>query len=88
MEKLRDFILYFYIYFVLERWLEGIRKVQVRRKEEIVNVINRYRNVGNRYQEDKGISGLFFRLVFIYLVVGDLMIVLFFDIIYIFDKDI
>lgn len=75
MEKLRDFVLHPHIHSALERWLEGIRKVQARRKEEIVNATNRHRNVGNRHQEDKGTSGLLSRSVFIHLVAGDPMIV-------------
>lgn len=67
MEKLRDFVLHPHIHSALERWLEGIRKVQARRKEEIVNATNRHRNVGNRHQEDKGTSGLLSRSVFIWL---------------------
>lgn len=89
MEKLRDFVLHPHIHSALERWLEGIRKVQARRKEEIVNATNRHRNVGNRHQEDKGTSGLHVlsRSVFIHLVAGDPMIVSPLDTIYIFDKD-
>lgn len=87
MENLRDFVLHPHIHSALERWLEGIRKVQARRKEEIVNATNRHRNVGNRHQEDKGTSGLLSRSVFIHLVAGDPMIVSPLDTIYIFDKD-
>lgn len=87
MEKLHDFVLHPHIHSALERWLEGIRKVQARRKEEIVNATNRHRNVGNRHQEDKGTSGLLSRSVFIHLVAGDPMIVSPLDTIYIFDKD-
>lgn len=58
MEKLRDFVLHPHIHSALERWLEGIRKVQARRKEEIVNATNRHRNVGNRHQEDKDVLAL------------------------------
>ena len=38
--------------------MEGIRKVQARRKEEIVNATNRHRNGGPRFQEEKGIFEL------------------------------
>ncbi|XP_061181207.1 meiosis-specific coiled-coil domain-containing protein MEIOC-like [Saccostrea echinata] len=58
MEKLRNFVLHPNIHSALERWLEGIRKVQARRKEEIVNATNRHRNVGNRHQEDKDVLAL------------------------------
>ena len=37
----------------METWMEAIRKVQARRKEEIINATNRHRN-GPRHQEDKG----------------------------------
>ena len=57
MEKLRNFVLHPHIHSALERWLEGIRKVQDLRKEEIVNATNRHRNEGHRHQEDKGIIG-------------------------------
>lgn len=67
MEKLRDFVLHPHIHSALERWLEGIRKVQARRKEEIVNATNRHRNVGNRHQEDKGTSGFLDQYSFIWL---------------------
>lgn len=42
------------IHSAMDMWLEGIRKVQTRRKEEIVNATNRHRNGGPRYQEEKG----------------------------------
>ncbi|XP_022323204.2 uncharacterized protein LOC111124544 isoform X2 [Crassostrea virginica] len=58
MEKLRNFVLHPHIHSALERWLEGIRKVQARRKEEIVNATNRHRNVGHRHQEDKDVLAL------------------------------
>lgn len=54
MEKLRNLNLHPNIHSALERWLEGIRKVQARRKEEIVNATNRHRNGGARHQDDKG----------------------------------
>lgn len=54
MEALRASSLHANIHSALEKWLEGIRKVQARRKEEIVNATNRHRNGTPRYQEDKG----------------------------------
>ena len=36
--------------------MEGIRKVQARRKEEIVNATNRQRNGGPRHLEEKGMA--------------------------------
>lgn len=54
MERLRNITVHPNIHSAMERWLEGIRKVQARRKEEIVNATNRHRNGGPRHQEDKG----------------------------------
>lgn len=54
MEKLRDLNIHPNIHSALERWLEGIRKVQARRKEEIVNAANRHRNGGSRNHDEKG----------------------------------
>lgn len=58
MEKLRGEPVQSNIHSALDMWMEGIRKVQARRKEEIINATNRHRNGGPRYQEDKGIVGL------------------------------
>jgi len=54
MEKLRELNIHPSIHSALERWLEGIRKVQARRKEEIVNAANRHRNGGSRNHDEKG----------------------------------
>ena len=54
MEKLRNENLHANIHSAMETWMEGIRKVQARRKEEIVNATNRHRNGGPRFQEEKG----------------------------------
>ncbi|XP_064643556.1 uncharacterized protein LOC135497655 [Lineus longissimus] len=58
MERLRDEPLHSNIHSAMERWIEGIRKVQARRKEEIVNATNRHRNGGPRYQEEKDVLAL------------------------------
>ncbi|XP_013385216.1 uncharacterized protein LOC106155100 isoform X2 [Lingula anatina] len=58
MEKLRNDPLHPNIHSAMEKWMEGIRKVQARRKEEIVNATNRQRNGGPRYQEDKDVLAL------------------------------
>ncbi|KAK3607927.1 hypothetical protein CHS0354_006521 [Potamilus streckersoni] len=58
MEKLRDFMVHPNIHSALERWLEGIRKVQARRKEEVVNTANRHRNGGPRHHEEKDVLAL------------------------------
>ena len=58
MEKLRSITVHANIHSAMERWLEGIRKVQARRKEEIVNATNRHRNGGPRHQEDKDVLAL------------------------------
>ena len=54
MEKLRDISVHANVQSCLDKWLEGIRKVQARRKEEIVNAANRHRAGVPRQQEDKG----------------------------------
>ena len=58
MEKLRDFAIHPSIHSSLERWLEAIRKVQARRKEEIVNAANRHKNGGPRHHDEKGTRNL------------------------------
>ncbi|XP_060566451.1 uncharacterized protein LOC132725266 isoform X2 [Ruditapes philippinarum] len=58
MEKLRDMNIHPSIHSSLERWLEAIRKVQARRKEEIVNSANRHRNGGPRQHDEKDILAL------------------------------
>ncbi|XP_052091382.1 uncharacterized protein LOC127728199 [Mytilus californianus] len=58
MERLRNITVHPNIHSAMERWLEGIRKVQARRKEEIVNATNRHRNGGPRHQEDKDVLAL------------------------------
>lgn len=58
MEKLRGMNIHPSIHSSLERWLEGIRKVQARRKEEIVNAANRHRNGGPRQHDEKDIVAL------------------------------
>ena len=54
MEKLRGEVMHANIHSTMDTWMEGIRKVQARRKEEIINATNRHRNGGPRYQEEKG----------------------------------
>ncbi|XP_069119556.1 uncharacterized protein [Argopecten irradians] len=58
MERLMGTGLHPNIHSALERWLEGVRKVQARRKEEIVNATNRNRNGGPRHQDDKDVLAL------------------------------
>lgn len=58
MEKLREINIHPSIHSSLECWLEGIRKVQARRKEEIVNAANKHRNGGPRYHDEKDILAL------------------------------
>ena len=36
------------------QWLNGIHKVQARRKEEIVNAANRHRSGAQKYHEERG----------------------------------
>lgn len=54
MKKLRNESLHANIYSAMERWMEGIRKVQARRKEEIVSTANRNNSITARPQNDKG----------------------------------
>jgi len=42
------------IYSVIETWMEGIRKVQARRKEEMVGMANRNHSSASRVQDHKG----------------------------------
>ncbi|XP_019629875.1 PREDICTED: meiosis-specific coiled-coil domain-containing protein MEIOC-like [Branchiostoma belcheri] len=42
----------------LERFLEGVRKVQARRREEVVNATNRQRQGGPRHQDDRDVLAL------------------------------
>ena len=42
------------IHAAMDAWMEGIRKVQARRKEEIANAANRHRTGTPRFQEEKG----------------------------------
>ncbi|XP_070175038.1 serine-rich adhesin for platelets-like [Littorina saxatilis] len=58
MEKLRDMTVHANVQSCLDKWLEGIRKVQARRKEEIVNAANRHRAGIPRQQEDKDVLAL------------------------------
>ncbi|ESO90180.1 hypothetical protein LOTGIDRAFT_86154, partial [Lottia gigantea] len=58
MQRLRSITIHPNIQSSLEKWLEGIRKVQARRKEEIVNAANRHRAGIPRQQEDKDVLAL------------------------------
>ncbi|XP_052804090.1 uncharacterized protein LOC128234114 isoform X1 [Mya arenaria] len=58
MERLRELNIHPSVHSALERWLEGIRKVQARRKEEIVNAANRHRNGSTRNDNEKDITAL------------------------------
>ncbi|XP_041371865.1 uncharacterized protein LOC121385306 isoform X2 [Gigantopelta aegis] len=58
MEKLRTITIHSNVHSSLEKWLKGIRKVQARRKEEIVNAANRHRAGMSRHQEDKDVLAL------------------------------
>ncbi|KAK6182917.1 hypothetical protein SNE40_010492 [Patella caerulea] len=58
MQRLRSITIHPNVQSCLEKWLEGIRKVQARRKEEIVNAANRHRAGVPRQQEDKDVLAL------------------------------
>ncbi|ESO02704.1 hypothetical protein HELRODRAFT_152823, partial [Helobdella robusta] len=53
MKKTSSHPLHASIYSSMDTWLEGIRKVQARRKEEIVSTANRNNSGGSRFQEEK-----------------------------------
>ncbi|GFW68649.1 meiosis-specific coiled-coil domain-containing protein MEIOC [Trichonephila clavipes] len=54
MEQLRKAAVHPNIHAAMEKWLEAIRNVQARRRDEIINVANRQRSSASRIQEDKG----------------------------------
>lgn len=54
MEKLKNTLLHLNIHLTLEKWYEGIRKVQACRSEEIINAANRYKSGMPRHQDDNG----------------------------------
>jgi hypothetical protein len=54
MEKIREETLHPNIQSAMDIWMEGIRKVQARRREEIVNAANRQRSGSGRRHDDKG----------------------------------
>lgn len=56
MEQLRGTEIHKNIHKSMEKWLEAIRNVQARRRDEIINATNRHRGSGNRFQEDKVFS--------------------------------
>lgn len=60
MKKIRNQPLHANIYSAMETWMEGIRKVQARRKEEIVSSANRSNSGGSRAQEEKGEKSVFY----------------------------
>ncbi|XP_029634388.1 probable serine/threonine-protein kinase DDB_G0282963 isoform X1 [Octopus sinensis] len=58
MEKLKNTLLHLNIHLTLEKWYEGIRKVQACRSEEIINAANRYKSGMPRHQDDNDILAL------------------------------
>ncbi|ELU02137.1 hypothetical protein CAPTEDRAFT_172802 [Capitella teleta] len=58
MKRLRGDALHANVHAAMDGWMEGIRKVQARRKEEIANAANRHRNGGPRFQEEKDVLAL------------------------------
>lgn len=64
MERLRGENVNTNIHLAMEAWLDAIKKVQCRRREELINTNNRHQDMAAgidtcRIQEDKGIYGLF-----------------------------
>ncbi|XP_064470811.1 uncharacterized protein LOC135385432 [Ornithodoros turicata] len=58
MEQLRGAEVHRNIHYAMEKWLEAIRYVQARRRDEIVNATNRHRTGPNRIQEEKDVMAL------------------------------
>ncbi|XP_055928830.1 uncharacterized protein LOC129959939 [Argiope bruennichi] len=58
MEQLRKSPVHPNIHVSMEKWLEAIRNVQARRRDEIINVANRQRTSASRIQEDKDVVAL------------------------------
>lgn len=58
MEQLRGAEVHCNIHYAMEKWLEAIRYVQARRRDEIVNATNRHRTGPNRVQEEKDVMAL------------------------------
>ncbi|CAL1291146.1 unnamed protein product [Larinioides sclopetarius] len=58
MEQLRKGPVHPNIHISMEKWLEAIRNVQARRRDEIINVANRQRTSASRIQEDKDVVAL------------------------------
>ncbi|GAB1606409.1 probable serine/threonine-protein kinase DDB_G0282963 [Argonauta hians] len=58
MEKLKNTLLHRNIHLTLEKWHEGIRKVQACRSEEIINAANRFKSGIPRHQDDNDILAL------------------------------
>ncbi|GFS32222.1 meiosis-specific coiled-coil domain-containing protein MEIOC [Trichonephila inaurata madagascariensis] len=58
MEQLRKAAVHPNIHAAMEKWLEAIRNVQARRRDEIINVANRQRSSASRIQEDKDVVAL------------------------------
>lgn len=69
MERLRGESVNGNIHSAMEAWLDAIKKVQCRRREELINANNRHQDMiagieTYRIQEDKGI--VFFSFFFFY----------------------
>ncbi|GIY33001.1 meiosis-specific coiled-coil domain-containing protein MEIOC [Caerostris extrusa] len=58
MEQLRKAPVHPNIHVAMEKWLDAVRNVQARRRDEIINVANRQRNSSSRIQEDKDVVAL------------------------------
>ncbi|XP_015919324.1 meiosis-specific coiled-coil domain-containing protein MEIOC [Parasteatoda tepidariorum] len=58
MEQLRKAAVHSNIHLTMEKWLDAIRNVQARRRDEIINVANRQRSSASRIQEDKDVVAL------------------------------
>jgi len=58
MEQIRNEIIPANIHRTLELWMETAGKVQACRREEIINAINRHKNIGPQQQKEKDVLAL------------------------------
>lgn len=56
MEGLNEKTFHANIHSAMDGWLDSVRKVQARRKEEIINATNRHRSGAPRNHDERGTS--------------------------------
>ena len=60
MEGLNEKLFHANIHSAMDGWLDSVRKVQARRKEEIINATNRHRSGAPRNHDERGMWGFAF----------------------------